>query len=737
MSVHANKHALPFASEVVFSLPTFCFPSGGYIYMEKQQSQIHNLVLTNIDGNRTYAVCLTYTESYFAYLDQTEDQVLKIKKIYKVCPKEDELHHLVKEVHIPVCICLVSPYPYFNTLKSCLSALLAHLRSFDKDFWRTLFKFACNLTKVPLPPPGPLHIEFELFESVVKVKPPDETGHRVTDVDLHIPLLMFQPNIIIDIITCLLTQQRMVFMCNDFALLTIVIEAIFTYIDPINWRLPYVPVLPNSLSGHIEAPGPFIMGVHSSLKLQVKQVRDIKETPSIVLVDIDKGSIDYDGKSVVPRIPSSVEQSLLVRLKMLNNNYEVKSIGYPFPTTYSEYLSSRNAFYERFNVSIKQAFLDMLVALFGDIFNHIKMSDKEFAKENYIQSKDEEERAFFKEVVSSDAFERFIDERIENPIRRDAFSILGEELSLEKKKSVRSRSSVTSTHTKHSYTNLVQGFRIDYSVYKLPTYSTEYADSDNFYKVCKDRLSNEIDKLDSKLMTLRASYLYLRGVTYMACKNPIEALRDFDALYSANQNLFPMHLVSDIINSLDPGVEELLSQEEFYKRTMRFRILAKKNEESYQRNRSKLPHLPINKSEFQSRAKFSSSPEATDFLFDLLKKDSSDQINVLPDVFAAFQKIYHDIDKYSQHSEVAGVKLDGLDRALVVSSWDTNTSFGMGRLVLTTSSVLFLRDGARNFMFVTRIDDIDNVIKYQHSSVFWSGLPAIKILNKGRFGLQK
>ena len=50
--------SLPFAMEIIENLPTFCFPLGGYIYTcsDSTSPEITYLVLTNVDGERTYAV---------------------------------------------------------------------------------------------------------------------------------------------------------------------------------------------------------------------------------------------------------------------------------------------------------------------------------------------------------------------------------------------------------------------------------------------------------------------------------------------------------------------------------------------------------------------------------------------------------------------------------------------------------------------------------------------------------
>ena len=724
------KRVLPFSSEVISSLPTFCFPSGGYIFKEKQEAEISQLVLTNMEGLRTYAVCLTFTRPFMVVESVDEEGTFSLTNANSADSSPFCSDGKMSVLYVPICICLVSLYPYINTLKDCLSSLVPQVNNNTADIWRPLMKLSTIVTSIPVPPAGPLSIKFDLFGAQHTICPADEADRRVVDVDLHLPLLVFTPQDIVKIISCLLTQQRMIFMASSYPMITLIIEAFFTYIDPIKWRLTYVPVLPISLGDLIEAPGPFIMGVHSSLKYQVKQIRKQVETPSIVLIDIDKGLIDIDEKCPVPPMPDIVAQSLAVRLKKASPHYELKLVSIPSVFTYEELLQQRLNLVNVIKADIKDAFLDMLVSLFGDIFNFMSVGEGFFDKDAYLQSRHEDERTFFIEVTASDSFDRFVEDRIDNHQRRDAFAMLGERLATQRKSPSRSRSSSLVNHIKQS-TNLPI-FQKHCDIFTMPTLLEESLTTGNFYQVYCDSLTKQLEQVHNKSISLKASYLYLRGFAHFSCGEPIEGLRDFHALYSSAPELFPKEYAAEVVAKLTPILRDQLHEEAFYKQTAMFRTFTNKEEHDRRRNGSrKLPSLPIKKDDFEKRVKtfkIAFSSELIGWLFSLLTEDDA---VVMPELFTALYKSFTDIEKHSENREVAGVQIETKDRILKVSPL-ISTMDGMGRIVLTTNVLYFVSDGARKYKIITPLCDIKEIIKYQHSSVFWSGVKALRIINSGK-----
>ncbi|XP_066927993.1 DENN domain-containing protein 3-like [Clytia hemisphaerica] len=724
-----TKRILPFSPEVTSSLPTFCYPDGGFIYRQPRDPDINYLVLTNMEGQRTYAVSMTFY-CPFSMIESTVEKG-QFLLLAETGP-EDSFEALVSTVYVPICVCLVSLFPFMDTLKGCLSALIPQLKNQNiNEIWRPIMKLATVVTTIPVPPPGPLAISFTLFGSLHVIHPPPEAGRRVVDIDLQLPILIFKPDVMIQIITCFLTQQRMVFVSSTYSLLTLIIEAIFTYLDPINWRLTYVPVLPNSLGDLVEAPGPFIMGVHSKLRSKVKQIRAQPETPSIVMVDIDKGTIDIDENNNVPSMPDSVAQSLLVRLRKASVAHQIMLASLPTKFTFEAVVQQRKDLAQKTNTELQETFLDMLVMLFGDVYSYMSFGNRYFDKPTYLQTIDDDDRPFYFEVLSSDAFERFIDERMENHERRDALAVLGEKMATQRNlQSTRSRTYTgrnggTQQHQASVFKPVTEFFNI-------PMFIEESLSSGNFYRVYCNSLTKRLEKIDSKDIKLKAALLYLRGFAHIACDYPIEGLRDFHALYASSPDLFPRDFTAEVINSLDPNIRDVLQKEAFYKQTAMFRTFTTKDLDRKRNPSRKIPNDPMSKTDFEQRVKTLHkvilTPEQIDWLFNVLIDDNQ---LVSPESFRNLYKVLAELDKESENRDISGVHLDTKHPILKVSQ-NISTMKGMGRLVLTTELLYFIQNGARDATKITQVIDIKEIIKYNQQSLFAPGVQAVRIINSDR-----
>ena len=719
------KRALPFSHEVTSALPTFCFPEGGFIYRDPQEPQINFLVLTNMEGMRTYAVSVTIF-CPFTIIESASEEDELILLADTSSEAESAMGGKTSVVYVPICVCLVSLYPYLNTLKDCLSSLIPQVNNRNiNEIWRPIMKMSTTVTNICVPPPGPLNVKFSLFNCYHVINPPSEAGRRVIDIDLQLPLLIFKPEVVVKIITCFLTQQRMVFISSTYALLTLVIETIFTYMDPITWRLTYVPVLPNSLGDLMEAPGPFIMGVHSSLRQKVRQIREQPETPSIVIVEIDKGVIDIDEHTSIIDLPDSVSRPLLGSLRKAASSYQVKMATAPTKFSYEDIMEEKEKMMENTKTKIKEAFLDMMVTLFGDVYNHMRVGERFFEKNAFLQSRLDYERSFFIEVTSTDAFERFVEERMENHERRDAFTVLGELHAARRTFLKRSRSSsVLQSHLNPIFQTVTNTFTV-------PLLLEESLSNGNFYRIYCNSLTKNLEALDNKSMSLRACFLYLRGFAHIACNHTIEGLRDFHALYALAPELLPRDFTAEVVNGLEPKMLALLQEESFYKQTRMFRTFTSKELDRKRNPSSKFPNDPLNREDFEKRAKsllkLTMNSEQADWLFSVL---SGMEDKVQANTFRELYKLMKEFDKQSENHEIYGVKIVTNSPVLRVSQL-ISSMMGTGRLVLTTENLYFVKDGARSYNLVTRLIDVKEVHKYQQKSIIFSFVQAIRIINSG------
>jgi len=80
-----------------------------------------------------------------------------------------------------------------------------------------------------------------------------------------------------DIVKTLLTDVMvMCAVCNtDYHRLMLVAESVTALLFPFSWQHVYVPILPASLQHFLDAPVPFVMGLHSCSESQLKIASEV------------------------------------------------------------------------------------------------------------------------------------------------------------------------------------------------------------------------------------------------------------------------------------------------------------------------------------------------------------------------------------------------------------------------------------------------------------------------------
>ncbi|XP_023605193.1 DENN domain-containing protein 3, partial [Myotis lucifugus] len=248
----------------LLALPQLCFPGGLCVASEPQEDRVHFLVLTDVCGNRTYAAVAQY------YRPLHDEHCFYGGKP----PRESPLSPGAAGCFVPFAVCVISRFPYYNALRDCLSCLLTHLklcRDFEVD--NHIRDFAAKVSLIPSPPPGPLHLIFNLKPLQIVFPSRADPESPVIDLDLHLPLLCFRPEKVLQILACLLTEQRLVFFSASWALLTLVAECFLAYLHPLRWQHTLVPILSGQMLDFLMAPTAFLMGCHLSHLEEVSKVR--------------------------------------------------------------------------------------------------------------------------------------------------------------------------------------------------------------------------------------------------------------------------------------------------------------------------------------------------------------------------------------------------------------------------------------------------------------------------------
>lgn len=88
----------------------------------------------------------------------------------------------------------------------------------------------------------------------------------------HLAFCCFQ------IMTCILTERKMVFFSSDWALLTLVAECFMLYLHPLQWQHTFVPLLSRHMLDFVMAPTSFLMGCHADHFEEVSTVCFLTDT---------------------------------------------------------------------------------------------------------------------------------------------------------------------------------------------------------------------------------------------------------------------------------------------------------------------------------------------------------------------------------------------------------------------------------------------------------------------------
>ncbi|XP_035659788.1 DENN domain-containing protein 3-like isoform X2 [Branchiostoma floridae] len=750
-----GKHsvALPVGSDVISSLPPLCLPGNAYVYKDRPKDHVHYLVLTDISGAHSYATVYTFYRKFLA------SQVRgKSEYTIRAVPLSDEGEEGTRACFVPLCCCMVSRAPYFFTMRDCLTCLVQQLHKDVRTMEMVVAEFSSNLALVPCPPPGQLAISFQLNRFLVTVPPAMDPDRRVLDMPLHFPFLSFSTDAILTLVACILTEQRIVFLASDYALLTIVMESLLTYVQPFVWHNVYVPVLSNSMVDLVEAPGVFMMGCHVSHREKIIKLTETIWVPGIVVADIQSGEVfmadSIFDNSELPRFPRAAAEFFKEKCSSMKFQYDFSYLHSPTPTSVDEARKHRETWQQELSRDIQVAFLQTMVKLFRDVKEYVSTVNhrRYLNKDKFLAAQEDLDQPFFREVCQSHMFKRFLQDRMDQ--KRDYYSIMEETMQwqgedkaeIPDNKLIRRKISANSPGQKNRRSGVVN-FGLEANgptcTFQLPTFTqahrkAEKANPVHFYESCIQKLTNYLENCEP---SMRAPYLYLRGMLYAAEGSSMIALEDFHNLCSVDVKLFPAEHVQGIINSLSDLERTQLEQKGLYKGgpMERKTMLGKLRRMSTEIDRGQgliialdfdqLPQRDVDLHEFSKHIRLldiAVDSEVIERLFQSLTLEDTNYLD--PDTFSIFYDCWKEteLDNNRVACQLPEDCLTREEGVLKVSKL-IRCDLGTGRLILTHKRLLF-RTGDRTEE-VVRIRDIQNLEKFQHNTVLTSA-DALKIYSK-------
>ncbi|KAG8441577.1 hypothetical protein GDO86_010673 [Hymenochirus boettgeri] len=723
-------------------LPQLCFPGGLQLSLEPKESCFHFLVFTDVLGNRTYGVVMQYYRSVQDVIGSPNGQVTRDYSTSntKTC-----------SIFIPFALCVISRYPYYSALKDCLSCLLNQLKTFKEfDSDNRIKEFAAKLCLIPSPPPGPLHLVFNMKPLQIVFPSREDIDSPLIDFELHLPFLCFSPKQVLQIMSSILTEQRVVFFSSDWALLTLMSECFMVFLHPMQWQHTYVPILSRQMLDFIMAPTSFLMGCHLDHFEEVGT-----EAEDLVLISIDNGSISYsrfsEEEADVPDIPVEAAEAFIQRIESLQMHYDLELAHLGSFMDLGELRMRKRLWQQNLNSEVQDIALQLIVDIFRDVKGHLNYEHRVFNSAEFLKTRTAGDQPFYKKVLDTYMFHSFLKARLNK--RMDSFS----RMELNTSSETNGRFSVLFDNPRRATTKLKR-FRpehmfskklvismpnlVEVKVAEVPRQlSLRRPDQDNglktqmksvhifklpdvnfplvsrcvqtYYSDLSSSLNKEIGSAPPENSTLLARYYYLRGLVHLIQEEPLKALSDFQSLYKTDIRIFPIELVKKVVASL-PDTERQQTERKPELKRLLSQVVEKEREAARLDDHVKkfeLPKMNMHVKEFTKHVQESGIVRDTETilrLFDALTVGHQKQID--PDIFKDFYNYWKETEAEAEEDLPPQVteKLDKNEFVYKFSS-SVKTNFGVGKIAMTQKRLFLLLEGRSSFVEIAQFRNIEEV----------------------------
>jgi hypothetical protein len=317
-------------------------------------------------------------------------------------------------IYLPYAACLISKHPYIKQMERCIDAVLK-ISVDDNLSVDDLNKLVLHLIyEIPIPPPNKRLLFYIPYVST----PIEIYGKLIKDIpvfsnNLHILFNYFSLENLMLIHMMTLFEQKILFVHDDYKMLTEISQAFTSLLYPMIWTHIYIPILTEDTIKYVLAPMPYIMGVEESMmnyvKKQLDDNKDNEEDNYIFIVYIKKNLIEhYSNRKIkkvnkkflyqyIPEYPESLYDDIVKELKEMKKAIdEVKD------------LQSINM--TKIDKKILSLFVKTMVFLFGDYKKYVSVIDNQplLNTLSFLSGKAEKSHKFYKELTDNQNFRHFL-----------------------------------------------------------------------------------------------------------------------------------------------------------------------------------------------------------------------------------------------------------------------------------------------------------------------------------------
>ncbi|XP_066556954.1 DENN domain-containing protein 5A isoform X3 [Amia ocellicauda] len=332
-----NVEWSPFDQDAVGML---CMPKGLAFrtQADNREPLFHSFIITREDGSRTYGFSLTF------YEEVTSKQICSaMQTLYHMHNAEqyDILHSssandrdcggvavgggggledcngtslsklqrfnsydITRDtLYVSKCICLITPMAFIQACRKVLEQLHQAVTS-PQPPPLPLESYIFNiLYEVPLPPSG-RSLKFSGVYGPIVCQRPSTSELPLFDFPINQVFELLGVENVIQLFTCALLEIQILLYSQHYQRLMTVAESITALMFPFQWQHVYVPILPASLLHFLDAPVPYLMGLHSNGQDDRSKL-ELPQEANLCFVDIDNHFIELPED--LPQFPNKLE----------------------------------------------------------------------------------------------------------------------------------------------------------------------------------------------------------------------------------------------------------------------------------------------------------------------------------------------------------------------------------------------------------------------------------------------
>ncbi|XP_024150883.1 DENN domain-containing protein 5A isoform X6 [Oryzias melastigma] len=330
-----NVEWSPFDQDAVGML---CMPKGLSFrtQIDSREPQFHSFIITREDGSRTYGFALTFFEEVTSkqicsamqtlyHMHNAEQYDILHTPTTPKGPEDQRVpqpHHVLRAapaisrlqrfnsydisrdtLYVSKCICLITPMAFAQACRKVLQQLHQAVTS-PQPPPLPLESYIFNiLYEVPLPPPG-RSLKFSGVYGPIVCQRPSTSELPLFDFPIGEMFNLLGVENVLQLFTCALLEMQILLFSQHYQRLMTVAESITALMFPFQWQHVYVPILPASLLHFLDAPVPYLMGLHSNGQDDRTKL-ELPQEANLCFVDIDNHFIELPEE--LPQFPNKLE----------------------------------------------------------------------------------------------------------------------------------------------------------------------------------------------------------------------------------------------------------------------------------------------------------------------------------------------------------------------------------------------------------------------------------------------